>query len=42
MYIQGFSEFEFGYASAVAWFLFAIIFSLTLLQFRFNRNEAYG
>ncbi len=42
MYTQGFNEFQFGYASAVAWFLFAIIFSLTLLQFRMNRNEAYG
>ena len=42
MYTQGFNEFQFGYASAVAWFLFIIIFSLTLLQFRMNRNEAYG
>ena len=41
LYRAGFSRFEFGYASAVAWALFAIIFGLTLIQFRLNRNEAY-
>lgn len=41
MYTQGFFEFQFGYASAVAWILFAIIFSVTLLQFRLSRNQAY-
>lgn len=41
MYVQGFNNFNFGYASSVAWILFIIIFGLTLLQFRFNSNEAY-
>ena len=41
LYRAGFNRFEFGYASAVAWALFAIIFGLTLIQFRLNRNEAY-
>jgi ABC-type sugar transport system permease subunit len=41
MYTQGFQQFQFGYASAIAWVLFAIIFGLTLLQFRLNRGEAY-
>lgn len=41
MYVQGFNRFNFGYASSVAWILFIIIFGLTLLQFRFNQNEAY-
>lgn len=41
MYVQGFNQFNFGYASSVAWILFVIIFSLTLLQFRFNSGEAY-
>ncbi len=29
---------EFGYASAVAWVLFALIFTVTLIQFRFSRS----
>ena len=41
MYTQGFNQFNFGYASSVAWILFFIIFGLTLLQFRVNRSEAY-
>jgi ABC-type sugar transport system permease subunit len=41
MYLQGFNQFEFGYASSIAWVLFAIIFGFTLLQFRLSRNEAY-
>ncbi|MGJ3239111.1 MAG: carbohydrate ABC transporter permease [Anaerolineae bacterium] len=41
MYLQGFNQFNFGYASSVAWVLFVIIFGLTLIQFRLNRNEAY-
>jgi ABC-type sugar transport system permease subunit len=40
LYGQGFSEFQFGYASAIAWFLFIIIFSLTYLQFRAQRENA--
>lgn len=41
LYNKGFTQFEFGYASAVAWVLFAIIFTITLIQFRLSRNEAY-
>ncbi len=41
MYTQGFNQFEFGYASTIAWILFAIIFGFTLLQFRLSNNEAY-
>lgn len=41
MYIQGFNQFNFGYASSIAWILFIIIFGFTLLQFRLNRGEAY-
>lgn len=41
MYLQGFTQFNFGYASSVAWVLFVIIFGLTLLQFRLNSGEAY-
>lgn len=38
---RGFFRFEFGYASAIAWMLFAIIFLVTLLQFRISRSNAY-
>lgn len=41
MYVQGFNQFNFGYASSIAWILFIIIFGITLLQFRLNRGEAY-
>ncbi|MEO0565702.1 MAG: sugar ABC transporter permease, partial [Chloroflexota bacterium] len=41
MYTQGFLEAQFGYASAVAWVLFAVIFVVTLIQFRVQRSEAY-
>jgi ABC-type sugar transport system permease subunit len=41
MYREGFFEFQFGYASSIAWVLFILIFGLTLVQFRLNRNEAY-
>lgn len=41
LYNKGFTQFEFGYASAVAWVLFGLIFTITLIQFRINRNEAY-
>ncbi len=39
LYQQGFFSFQFGYASAIAWFLFVIIFSLTFIQFRLQRNN---
>ncbi len=41
LYRTGFFNFEFGYASAVAWLLFALIFVITLVQFRFSRAGAY-
>ncbi|MBC7870696.1 MAG: sugar ABC transporter permease, partial [Chitinophagaceae bacterium] len=41
LYDIGFSRFQFGYASSVAWILFAVIFTITLLQFRFSRSKAY-
>lgn len=36
LYNNGFRYFRMGYASAMAWILFVIIFSLTLLQFRYS------
>jgi ABC-type sugar transport system permease subunit len=39
LYQQGFFRFQFGYASAIAWFLFVIIFTLTFIQFRLQRED---
>ena len=39
LYNKGFKGFEFGYASAVAWVIFALIFSVTLIQFRVSRSD---
>lgn len=42
LYDSGFRLFQFGYASAIAWILFIIIFALTLLNLQVGRaNEAY-
>jgi ABC-type sugar transport system permease subunit len=41
LYNRGFSRFEFGYASAVAWILFAVIFSITLIQFRVQQRQGF-
>lgn len=41
LYNRGFFRFEFGYASSVAWILFALIFVITLVQFRVSRSRAY-
>ncbi len=42
LYDAGFRLFSMGYASAIAWILFAIIFVLTLINLRVGRvNEAY-
>jgi multiple sugar transport system permease protein len=38
IYQKGFREFDMGYASALAWLLFAVIFAFTLLQFRLQRE----
>lgn len=35
LYMQAFRRFNMGYASAMAWFLFLIIFVITLIQWRF-------
>ena len=40
LYNKGFQETRQGYASAVAWVLFVLIFGLTLVQFRRQREEA--
>lgn len=37
LYQKGFQRFEQGYASAIAWVLFALIFVVTLLQFQRRR-----
>jgi ABC-type sugar transport system permease subunit len=41
LYNRGFFRFEFGYASSVAWLLFTLIFTITLIQFRLSRSAAY-
>lgn len=41
LYNQGFFRFNFGYASAIAWIVFAILFVVTLAQFRLQRATAY-
>jgi multiple sugar transport system permease protein len=37
LYQKGFQRFEQGYASAIAWVLFALIFGITLIQFQRQR-----
>ncbi|MHB0877782.1 MAG: carbohydrate ABC transporter permease [Anaerolineae bacterium] len=41
LYRNGFQYFKMGYASAMAWFLFVIMVTLTVLQFRMARNWVY-
>ncbi|HEV2126087.1 MAG TPA: sugar ABC transporter permease [Chloroflexota bacterium] len=41
LYEQAFLEFKMGYASALAWLLFAVIFIFTLIQFRYQREWVY-
>jgi multiple sugar transport system permease protein len=41
IYQKGFQEFDMGYASALAWLLFAVIFVFTLVQFRLQREWVY-
>jgi multiple sugar transport system permease protein len=40
IYIKAFEQFQLGYASAVAWILFTIIFVITLINWRFGRAWA--
>jgi ABC-type sugar transport system permease subunit len=41
LYNRGFFRFEFGYASAVAWILFGLIFTVTLIQFRIQQRQGF-
>lgn len=41
LYQKGFQRFEQGYASAVAWILFILIFGITVIQFQRQRASAY-
>ena len=38
LYIQAFQQFNFGYASAIAYFLFLVIIVVTVVQFRVGRR----
>jgi ABC-type sugar transport system permease subunit len=40
LYRSGFQNFEQGYASAIAWVLFIVIFGLTLIQFQRQRRSS--
>ncbi|MBS1704555.1 MAG: sugar ABC transporter permease [Armatimonadetes bacterium] len=40
IYSKAFEEFRIGYASAVAWILFAIVFAVTLAHWKFGSREA--
>jgi len=39
IYTKAFEEFQIGYASAVSWVLFTIIFAVTLLNWKFGSKE---
>jgi multiple sugar transport system permease protein len=39
IYTKAFEEFQMGYASAVAWVLFAIIFVVTVINWKFGNKE---
>jgi multiple sugar transport system permease protein len=41
MYQMGFSNFEFGYASAMAWVMLALVGACTILLFRFSRTWVF-
>jgi multiple sugar transport system permease protein len=41
LYQRAFQAFQMGYASAMAWVLFAMIFVVSLLQFRLLRRFNY-
>jgi multiple sugar transport system permease protein len=41
VYRHAFQNFKMGYASALAWLLFAIVLLLTVLQFRLSRRWVY-
>ncbi len=39
IYIKAFEEFQMGYASAIAWVLFAVIFAITLVNWTFGSRK---
>ncbi|MCX8052277.1 MAG: sugar ABC transporter permease [Armatimonadetes bacterium] len=39
IYTKAFEEFQVGYASAISWVLFAIIFAVTLVNWKFGNRE---
>jgi multiple sugar transport system permease protein len=39
IYTAGFEELRLGYASAVAWVMFAIIFGLTLVNWKYGNRQ---
>lgn len=41
IYHNGFTLYKMGYASAIAWFLFAILIILTLIQFKVRKEDVY-
>jgi len=41
IYTNAFQLFRMGYASAAAWILFAIIFGITLIQFKYQKKWVY-
>lgn len=41
LYTQGFAFFQMGYASAIAWFMFAVILALTIAVFRSSAAWVY-
>jgi multiple sugar transport system permease protein len=42
VYEYAFKFFEMGYASAISYFLFAVLFILTMVQVRYMRSKVYG
>lgn len=42
VYEYAFKFFEMGYASAISYFLFAILFILTMLQVKYMKSKVYG
>jgi multiple sugar transport system permease protein len=38
LYTQAFSSYDMGYASALAWILFVVVLTITLIQMRFSRR----
>jgi ABC-type sugar transport system permease subunit len=42
IYRAAFENLEFGYAAAVSWFMFATIFGLTLLNWRFGKGAVHS